>query len=77
LDKIDWDVIRRRDFKRDPEDPGKVERYEAEALIYRHVPIDALHAIICYNDGVKEIIEKHADERRIDVTIARKPSRYF
>jgi hypothetical protein len=30
-----------------------------------------------YNDGVKEIIEKHADERRIDVTIARKPSRYF
>jgi hypothetical protein len=77
LDKIDWDVIRRRDFKRDPEDPGKVERYEAEALIYRHVPIDALHAIVCYHVGVKETIERHADKRGIDVTIARNPSRYF
>jgi hypothetical protein len=77
LDKIDWAVIRRRDFRRDPEDPGKVERYEAEALIYRHVPIGALHAIVCYNDGVKETIRRHADKRDIDVTIARKPSRYF
>jgi hypothetical protein len=33
LDKIDWPLLQSRDFKRDPEDPAKFERYQAEALI--------------------------------------------
>jgi hypothetical protein len=32
-DQIDWDILQRRDFRRDPNDPGKVERYEAELLV--------------------------------------------
>ena len=32
LGKIDWELLQRRDFKRDPNDPEKFERYEAEAL---------------------------------------------
>ena len=32
LEKIDWDLLRRRDFRKDPEDPGKLGRYQAEAL---------------------------------------------
>lgn len=48
LDQIDWKLIASRDFKRDTNRPDKVERYQAEALIYRHVPISTLLAIICY-----------------------------
>lgn len=29
LDKIDWPLLQRRDFKRDPEDPGKLDRSHA------------------------------------------------
>ena len=42
LDRIDWAILRSRDFKRDPEDPGKFERYQAEALIYKYLPIDGV-----------------------------------
>ena len=40
IGEIDWDLLRRRDFANDPADPGKKERYQAEALVYRHVPVD-------------------------------------
>ena len=38
LDKIDWKILQARDFKRDPNDPAKFERYQAEALVHRHCP---------------------------------------
>lgn len=31
LDQIDWPRLQQRDFKADPEDPSKKERYQAEA----------------------------------------------
>lgn len=48
LDAIDWKILQTRDFKRDPNDIGKVERYMAEALIHRHVPLSALLGVACY-----------------------------
>ncbi|MBA3344029.1 MAG: DUF4433 domain-containing protein [Gemmatimonadales bacterium] len=44
---IDWKILRERDFKRDSNDPGKMERYQAEALVYRHLPTTALSGILC------------------------------
>ncbi|WP_323856719.1 type II toxin-antitoxin system toxin DNA ADP-ribosyl transferase DarT [Xenorhabdus doucetiae] len=41
LDKIDWAIIQAKDFKRDPNDPAKFERYQAEALIHNHCPVEA------------------------------------
>ncbi|TVM19530.1 DUF4433 domain-containing protein [Oceanidesulfovibrio indonesiensis] len=56
LDVIDWGLLQRRDFRRDDNDPQKLERYQAEALIHRHMPVDGLLGIICYTDEVKESI---------------------
>ncbi len=39
---IDWDILRGHDFARDDRYPDKMERYQAEALIHRYVPPDAL-----------------------------------
>jgi hypothetical protein len=33
LDRIAWDLLQKRDFKRDLNDPGKFERYQAEGCI--------------------------------------------
>jgi hypothetical protein len=48
LDRIDWGLIASRNFQRDPNQPEKVERYQAEALVYRHVPVSALLGMACY-----------------------------
>jgi hypothetical protein len=51
LNEIDWPILCDRDFKRDPEDPDKVERYQAEALIHRHLPVESLLGVACYDDS--------------------------
>jgi hypothetical protein len=35
LDHIDWPLLQSRNFQHDPDDPGKKERYQAEALIWK------------------------------------------
>jgi ssDNA thymidine ADP-ribosyltransferase, DarT len=57
LNQINWDILQRRDFRRDPNDPEKVERYQAEALVYNQVPITALVALICYDSQVQSNLQ--------------------
>jgi hypothetical protein len=57
LDKVDWDLLNRKDFKHDPDDPGKKERYQAEALVWKHLPVEALIGICSYTSGVDEGIQ--------------------
>jgi hypothetical protein len=77
LDKIDWQILQQRDFKRDPDDPAKFERYQAEALIYQHCPISALLGIVCYTDPLKAQIEQQLAERSIKLDVYAKTGWYF
>ena len=77
LDQIDWDLLQRRDFQRDPDDPGKVERYQAEALIHRHLPIQHLTGIVCYDGKSRAIVERARDALGLDVKIAEHRRWYF
>ena len=49
LPKIDWRILQNRDFSRDNNDLGKMERYQAETLVHRHLPTSSLLGIACYN----------------------------
>lgn len=77
LDKINWPVLQQRDFKRDPEDPLKFEQYQAEALIHRHVPLEVLLGIICYNSGQKTVLEQQMVEFNLDLKVHAMPLWYF
>jgi len=76
LDRIDWDLLNSRDFRRDPEDPGKFERYQAEALVHHHLPLDALTGLGCYDDDVRRRIEAMAREEGVGVTVRTRPEWY-
>ena len=76
LAEIDWTLLQRRDFKTDDNDPGKQLRYQAEALIYRHVPLNAVLGIACVNDAVKDSLELLLGERGIELAIRSKPTWY-
>ena len=56
---IIWPVLQVRDFKRD--DLDKFEKYQAEALVHEHVPLNALSAILCYNDSARIAVQGKAD----------------
>jgi len=77
LDKIDWPILQQRDFKRDPEDPAKFERYQAEALIHGHVPVTGLLGIVCYTDPLKQRIEQEVRNRSLNLPVYARTGWYF
>jgi len=77
LNDIDWRIIQSRDFKRNPEDRGKFERYQAEALIHRHLPVTALVGLACH-DGEREIqLNAEVEKRRLSLKIVVRHDWYF
>lgn len=77
LDKIDWPLLQARDFRRDPEDPAKFERYQAEALVHRHLPVNGLLGIICYTDNLKRTIELQLQARNLNLPVYTRTGWYF
>ena len=77
LDKIDWDILKNRDFKRDSDDPRKIERYQAEALIYQTCPLEALKGIICFNQSVKLQVEQWLKQHNKVLSVVVRQEWYF
>ncbi len=77
LDEIDFALLRRRDFKRSKEDPGKVERYQAEALIHHRVSTDRLLAIACYTEKTQQDLLVIAQRAGSPVRMVHRPGWYF
>lgn len=77
LDKIDWPLLQRRDFKRDPEDPARFERYQAETLIHRHLPMEGILGIVCYTEALKQGIERELQTRNLKQPVYARTGWYF
>jgi hypothetical protein len=77
LTRIDWKLLQSRDFKRDPNDPGKLERYQAEALISGKVPIDALRSVSCYSNTQVGAIEEAVESAGVELAVQVKPGWFF
>ena len=77
LDKIDWGILQRRDFKRDVDDPEKTDRYQAEALVYRHLPAEHLVGIVCLSSNEQRSLEQQREEVGLELKVAVRPDWYF
>ena len=77
LDKIDWCILQNRDFKRNVEDLGKMERYMAEALIHETMPISGLLGVACYNDAVLGSLNDMIKSAGVKLNAARRSGWYF
>ncbi|HLF13090.1 MAG TPA: DarT ssDNA thymidine ADP-ribosyltransferase family protein [Gammaproteobacteria bacterium] len=77
LDQVDWPLLRSRNFRRDPDDPDKFARYEAEALVHQHLPLDGLLGLVCYNMPTKTLIDGQVAERNLSLDVKALPGWYF
>jgi hypothetical protein len=77
LDQIDWPLLQSRDFKHNPDDPGKKERYQAEALIWQHVPLDSLQGVCCYSRTVERQVRTEIEGRALEFKVGTQSSWYF
>ena len=58
LDNIDWSIIQRGDFKKEAADTDKTRRYQAEFLVFHHVPVNYIESINVYNDKAGTFVHK-------------------
>lgn len=77
LFRIDWPLLNSRNFRNDPNDFGKSNRYQAEALAHRHVPICAVLGIACYDKETADRIAAEAARLRMQVNVRPMPELYF
>jgi hypothetical protein len=77
LDEVDWDLLNRKDFKHDPDDPGKKERYQAEALVWKHLPLEALLGICSFAPAVDDWIKAQLAKRHLNVKTVIEKGWYF
>ncbi len=77
LKEIDWPLLQARNFQRNPDDPEQIERYQAEALVHKHLPVEGLVGIICYTDKVKNSLDRHIQARGLNVDVRVMPRWYF
>jgi len=77
LDQIDWAQLQARDFRRDPDDPGKVERYQAEALIYRSLPMTGILGIIHHCQEERRKTEESCGTLNLSIRVLCEPRWYL
>jgi len=77
LDQIDWALLNTRDFRNDPNDPGKKERYQAEALVWKCVPLDAIMGIGCSSSAVKDWVDRQIQQRGLNIKTTVQANWYF
>ena len=66
LDNLPWTYWQERDFKQDPDHPEKKERYQAEALVHRHLRSEYIDAIVCGDEDARARVDgmvRHGDCR--------------
>lgn len=77
LNKLDWKLLNGRDFKRDPNDPGKLERRAAECLIHQRLPLEALLGIGCLDEATFSFLSQAIKDANMTLKVAKTPQWYF
>jgi hypothetical protein len=75
LDWIIWDSLQERNFRKD--DLERFEKYQAEALIYRHMPLDGLLGVACFNALRRGAVKAQIDARNLTLKVVAQPAWYL
>lgn len=77
LDKIDWPLLQSRNFKRDDNDPDKLSRYQAEALICQKVAIQPFAGIVTHDAATARQVTGELALRSLSLTVHTLPTWFF
>jgi hypothetical protein len=77
LARVDWPLLQSRDFQHNPEDPGKKERYQAEALVHRDLPVSGLLGIGCHSATAQQALQAELKNRNLSLEVVIRPRWYL
>lgn len=77
LGGLPWQAWQARDFRRNPDDPEAFERYQAEALVHRHLPVGALLGVVCHDVATRDRITQLAASRHPGLSVVQRREWYL
>ena len=75
--QLDWKIWQGRDFSRDPNDPDKLARYQAEALVYQHVPVAVLQGVVCHGGEQETDLAQMVHNSNVALKVMSRPGWYI
>lgn len=57
LNRLDWDVIPAKQWKRTEDDNDRQRRKQAEFLLYQHVPVEAIISVVVYDQEMADWVK--------------------
>ena len=77
LDKVDWNVVKSKNFKKTIEDIDRPRRYQAEFLVRHYVPITCVGAIVVYNENSLNFVNSELEKAGLLIRALIKKPFYF
>jgi hypothetical protein len=77
LDKIDWESIQQSNFHKSDADTDRTRRYQAEFLVYAHVPLDLIESILVYNEKIATFVNIQLAAAGINIPVLVAPVCFF
>ena len=77
INKIDWENIQNGNFSKSDGDFDRPRRYQAEFLVYYHVPVNAIESIIVYNDGTAKFVGDELSQAGVTLAVHISPNYFF
>jgi hypothetical protein len=75
---VPWNKLQARDFKRrNADDLESFERYQAEALPHRHLPVAALSGIACHGPTEEAQVRDLVQNAGIQLSVVSRPMWFF
>jgi hypothetical protein len=75
LGRIIWPTLQERNFRRD--DLERFEKYQAEALVYKHVPLEAFLGAACYDAQSASSMKARVEAAGVNLKVAVRPQWYM
>lgn len=77
LNEVDWKIIQQSEFNKSAADFDKARRYQAEFLVYYHVPVTAIESILVYNEGTAKFVINELSQSGVTLPIHISPKSFF
>ncbi len=77
LDKLDWDVIPAKQWNRTEDDNDRQRRKQAEFLIHQYVPVDAIVAVVVYDQQMANWVAPQLAAAGLNFSIHVLPNWYY
>ncbi len=77
LKRVDWPILQASDFRHGDDDPGRHERYQAEALVHRHLPVAACDRLVCYGRQKQAQLVGEMARRGLNLDVDVHPDWFF